>query len=84
MTFETPLVSMQAVCSYEQEIHIAEQFKSFSYSNLLALEELECQIKGVEMNQVFQLGYSVLENTLSIFIKNIYDNIFLSGIKLMN
>lgn len=36
------------------------------------------------MNQVFQLGYSVLENTLSIFIKNIYDNIFLSGIKLMN
>lgn len=34
MTSETPLASMQAVSCCEQEIHAAEQYRSFSYSNL--------------------------------------------------
>lgn len=74
MTSETPLASMQAACCFEQEIHAAEKHRSFSYSNLLVLE-LESQ-KGVEINQIGQMGYSVSENILSIFSKNIYDAFF--------
>lgn len=79
MTPEILLACLLLVCSCEGgEVHTAERCKSFSYSEFLAPEHLEC-LRERKKNK---WGLKVRFN------KNVYDvNIFdsmISGIKLTN